>query len=76
MGGSAINVNKRIQEQKQVCVCVCVCVCVVERGYNDFSYGCFGFEVLLRHTGKSVRLRIRIWLMLNILSDNGCIEGA
>lgn len=53
MGVSAINANKRIQAYSR-------CVCVVEDGYNDFSFGCFGFEVLLRHAGENVILRISV----------------
>lgn len=53
MGSSAFNTNNSGTEAG-------VYVFVVKGGSNDFSYGCFVFEVLLRHTGKNVTLRIRI----------------
>ena len=76
MGCSAINASKRIQAQSRLCVCVHAraCMCAVEEEYNDFSLGCFGFEVLLRHAGENVLLRIRVGLMQKILNDNGCTE--
>lgn len=70
---------KEFKHRAGVCVYVCVCAyaCAfmhaVEGEYNDFSFGGFGFEVLLRHASENVMLR-RVRLMEAILNDNGCTE--